>query len=106
MLVAPYEIIQMQQSGAMSVRDAPHVGALLHERWTNLTDPPPGAEVGRNVISVEALDQSFALLRSILAADDGRDLLGLVALAMRGLVAHDNQDFDPALIQSWALVER
>jgi hypothetical protein len=30
----------------------------------------------------------------------------LADLAMRSSAAHDDQDFDPSLIQSWALVER
>ena len=107
MVVTPRKLMNVQDDGGTSVIDAPELGELLRLQWTS-TSPRPAPTDWRlartDVISIEAIQHSFELLRPMITADG--ELLGLAALALKSAAAHDSQDFDAGLIQSWALVER
>ena len=107
MVVTPRKLMNFQEDGGTSVIDAPELGELLRLQWTSLSPRPAPTDwrfARLDTVSVETIQHSFELLRPMITADG--QLLSLVALALKSAAAHDAQDFDAGLIQSWALVER
>lgn len=107
MVVTPAQLITVQEDLGMSVTNAPEIGELLRVDWTSLSEPPSSDwRLERSeIVSRQAVDDSFALLEALLQRPDGQ-YLTLADLALRSVAAHQAQNFDASLIQSWAITEK
>lgn len=107
-LVAPSEVLNIQDDGAFGMTGELAGLGLVLARWTTRDGPPPVDDwryKRPNTLSPEVLDDAYALLASILSGPGGDRVLPLIDLAQRSSVAHMNHSFDVSLIQSWAVIE-